>query len=90
MCAIIRTLPVPRPRKLNENAVAIAPFSPAHASGGMGFAVRIPSAENHQHPVHLPAVLVITFRYAVLEHRIPVLRRFCLDDNRFHSKKQRE
>lgn len=64
--------------------------SPAHPPGGIGFTIGIPAAENHQHPVHLPPMLVISFRYAVLGHRIPVLRRFGLDLNLARRKKQRK
>ena len=62
--------------------------SPAHPPGGIGFAIGISAAENHQHPVHLPPMLVISFRHAVLEHRIPVLRRPSLDFDRVGRKKQ--
>ena len=64
--------------------------SPAHPPGSVRFAIGIPAAENHQHPVHLPPMLVISFRHPVMKYRNPVLRRFGLDLNLARRKKQRK
>ena len=53
-------------------------------------AIGIPATENHQYPIHLPPVLVITFGNTVLEHRTPILRSFRFDNDRFHREEQRK
>ena len=57
---------------------------------GIGFASGIPAAENHQYPIHLPAVLVITIGNTVLKYRISVLRSFRFNSDCFRFKKQRK
>ena len=73
-----------------EDSVIITPFSPAHTTGSIGFAIGISAAENHQYPIHLTPVLVITIGNTVLKHRISILRYFCFDNDCFRSKEQRK
>ena len=53
-------------------------------------AIGIPAAENHQYPIHLPPVLVISFGHTVLKHRIPVLRSLRFDNDCVSHKEQRK
>ncbi len=63
-----------------KDTVFIAPFSPAHATGGIRFAVRIASAEDYQNTAGFPRI--ITTRDPILEYGQLVLQRKSLDFDR--------
>ena len=69
-----------------EDIVLIAPFSPAHPTGGIRFAVRIASSEDDQHPVSRSAFRIVAVRHPILEHCLLVLWRTSLDLDRVGSK----
>ena len=64
--------------------------SPAHPPGSVRFAIGIPAAENHQHPIRCYPLRIVILRHPILEYGLWVLRRFGLDLNLVRRKKQRK
>ena len=77
-------------RNDKKNSIIIAPFSPAHSAGYFCFPVCISPSEKYQDPIHFPTILIITVWDAVLEHRLPIVRSLCFDNNRPSRKNQWE